>query len=91
MSVQAVFEATAGTYEGARRRLIPCFDRFYGAAVELLPSETSRVLELGAGTGLFSAMLRERMPRAEAASGGCVGGDAGAGAGEVCGGCGGDG
>lgn len=64
MSVQAVFDATAGTYDGARRRLIPCFDRFYGAALESLPVDAQRVLELGAGTGLFSAMLRERMPEA---------------------------
>ena len=64
MSVQAVFEATAGTYDRARRRLIPCFDRFYGAASELLPSGAERVLELGAGTGLLSVLLRKRMPGA---------------------------
>ncbi len=64
MSVKGVFDATAGTYDEARRRLIPCFDRFYGAALELLPPGAERVLELGAGTGLFSAMLRERMPGA---------------------------
>lgn len=64
MSVKGVFDATAGTYDGPRRRLIPCFDRFYGAALEMLPADAERVLELGAGTGLFSAMLRERMPGA---------------------------
>ena len=64
MSVHEVFEATAATYDGARRKLIPCFDRYYAAAVELLPSDAGRVLELGAGTGLFSAMLRARMPEA---------------------------
>src|SRR5579875_2932862 len=62
MSVKAVFDATAATYDPARRKLIPCFDRFYAAAVELLPREAERVLELGAGTGLFSAFLRQRMP-----------------------------
>lgn len=65
MSVQTVFDATAATYDPARRKLIPCFDRFYAAAVELLPPDAERVLELGAGTGLFSAFLRERMPVAQ--------------------------
>lgn len=65
MSVRAVFDATAATYDPGRRRLIPCFDRFYRAAVELLPADAERVLELGAGTGLFSAFLRERMPAAQ--------------------------
>ena len=64
MSVQEVFNATAATYDPARRKLIPCFDRFHGAALELLPQDARRVLELGAGTGLFSTMLRERMPGA---------------------------
>ena len=44
-----VFESTAGTYEDARRRLIPCFDEFYGTAVRLLPETTGHVLDLGAG------------------------------------------
>ncbi len=65
MSVEAVFNATAATYDPARRKLIPCFDRFYAAALELLPTDATRVLELGAGTGLFSAFLRERMPAAQ--------------------------
>ncbi len=64
MSVESVFSNTAATYDGARRRLIPCFDRFYGTALELMPSSAEAVVELGAGTGLFSAMLRERMPEA---------------------------
>ncbi len=59
-----MFDATAATYDPARRKLIPPFDRFYAAAVELLPTKAERVLELGAGTGLFSAFLRQRMPAA---------------------------
>ncbi len=64
MSVQGVFDATAATYDPARRKLIPCFDRFYAAAVELLPSDAKRVTDLGAGTGLLSAFLRQKMPSA---------------------------
>lgn len=64
MSVKAVFDATAATYDPARRKLIPCFDRFYAAAVELLPLDAARVTDLGAGTGLLAAFLRQRLPSA---------------------------
>lgn len=66
-SVQTVFERTAATYDAARARLIPPYERFYGTAVALLPFESSaeiRVLDLGAGTGLLSAFVRERFPNA---------------------------
>lgn len=49
------------TYDEARRRLVPCFDAFYGTAVELVartsPAAEPRVLDLGAGTGLLSERL----------------------------------
>lgn len=64
MSVQAVFDATAATYDSARRNLIPCFDRFYAAALELIPPYAKRVTDLGAGTGLLSAFLRQHLPAA---------------------------
>ncbi|MFO1112407.1 MAG: class I SAM-dependent methyltransferase [Rhodospirillales bacterium] len=51
-----------------RRRLIPCYDAFYGTALALIadarPSPTLRILDLGAGTGLLSAMLLEQFPAA---------------------------
>ncbi|HLP25155.1 MAG TPA: class I SAM-dependent methyltransferase [Acidobacteriota bacterium] len=53
------------TYDGARRRLVPCFDAFYGTVVELVartaPARHPRVLDLGAGTGLLSAQLLARV------------------------------
>jgi tRNA (cmo5U34)-methyltransferase len=66
-SAQAVFDRTAATYDAARVRLIPPYERFYGTAVALLsfdPSAEIRVLDLGAGTGLLSAFVRERFPNA---------------------------
>ena len=57
-----VFESTAATYDDARRRLIPCFDEFYGTTIRLLPEATDHVLDLGAGTGLLSAFVRRRFP-----------------------------
>ena len=66
MTVGAVFDAGAGDYDRARRRLVPGFDGFYGAALGSVPfgrSEPIRVLDLGAGTGLLGAMVAERFPR----------------------------
>lgn len=65
----SAFTRYAHAYDAMRRRLIPCFDDFYGAALRLIEDwkarEDFRVLDLGAGTGLFSAMILERFPKAE--------------------------
>lgn len=55
------------TYDLARRRIVPHFDEFYGTAAalvaELSPGgESPRVLELGAGTGIFSEAIARRVP-----------------------------
>jgi tRNA (cmo5U34)-methyltransferase len=63
----ALFDAAAPDYDGARRMLVPDFDGFYGAAVESIPfdrDEPLRVLDLGAGTGILSAMVAGRFPNA---------------------------
>lgn len=61
---EAVFSSTAATYDPARAKLIPCFAELYGTTVSLLPEGTDQVLDLGAGTGLLSAFVRERFPEA---------------------------
>lgn len=54
----------AASYDSERRRLVPCFDAFYGAAAELVarfcPS-SPRILDLGAGTGILSLAIVERV------------------------------
>ncbi|MGB3683084.1 MAG: class I SAM-dependent methyltransferase [Rubrobacteraceae bacterium] len=67
MSVGTLFGAAARDYDRARRQLVPDFDNFYGSVFELLAYERDepiRVLDLGAGTGLLSAMVAERFPGA---------------------------
>lgn len=65
LGVGALFDAAAPDYDGARRALVPGLDGFYGAAVGSIPFEKDeplRVLDLGAGTGLLSAMVAGRFP-----------------------------
>lgn len=59
-----VFDITARGYDRDRARLIPCFQSLYGTAVGLIPDGASRVLDLGAGTGLLSELVRSRFPEA---------------------------
>jgi tRNA (cmo5U34)-methyltransferase len=66
-SAQTVFDRTAATYDDARAKLIPLYDRFYSTTVALLPFNPAaeiRILDLGAGTGLLSAFIREKFPNA---------------------------
>lgn len=67
MSIRDAFDRAAESYDALRRQLIPCFDDFYGTvldALEELPDGRMRVLDLGAGTGLLSALILDRFPHA---------------------------
>jgi tRNA (cmo5U34)-methyltransferase len=62
------FNQHAATYDAARRRLIPSFDEFYGATVEavaLAGTSPKRILDLGAGTGILSAMVLDAYPESK--------------------------
>lgn len=64
----SVFSAHAADYDAQRRRLVPCFDLFYGTAVGLVGlrgGAVRRVLDLGAGTGLLSEAVLARYPGVE--------------------------
>ena len=66
MTVGSLFGEAARDYDRARRQLVPGFDRFYGVALESVPfakEQDIKVLDLGAGTGLLSAMIAGRFPR----------------------------
>lgn len=69
MDLQQAFDQASTEYDQLRRKFIPCFDDFYGVALSLLPRPTAcgderpiPMLELGAGTGLLSAMILEAIP-----------------------------
>lgn len=63
-ATQRVFDATASTYDHNRARLIPGCDSFYRWAVDLIPSKAKRIVELGAGSGLLTMLVRQRFPEA---------------------------
>ena len=66
-TIRTLFDAAAANYDAGRRQLIPCFDDFYGCVAELVAAhapEAPRVLDLGAGTGLLSAVVAEIRPQA---------------------------
>jgi tRNA (cmo5U34)-methyltransferase len=65
LAAAEAFSAHAPEYTALRRRLVPGFDAFYGAVVDvlhLLEPAPARVLDVGAGTGLLSAQVVEAFP-----------------------------
>ena len=66
MDLQEQFNSVSQQYDGERHKLIPCFHDFYQIAIEnvTLPLPHAQILDLGAGTGLFSQKVLERYPLA---------------------------
>jgi tRNA (cmo5U34)-methyltransferase len=68
VDAKQTFDGAAARYDALRRQLIPCFDAFYGMAVELLrhlPADRPvRILDVGAGTGLLAELVARRLPAA---------------------------
>jgi tRNA (cmo5U34)-methyltransferase len=65
--IESLYDRAAKDYDRARRQLVPCFDDFYGTVLDLVPYERGteiRVLDLGAGTGLLSALIAGAYPQA---------------------------
>ena len=59
-----VFDATASTYDRDRSLLIPGCDTFYRWAIDLIPPQAKNILDLGAGSGLLTLLIRNRFPQA---------------------------
>lgn len=65
--VREGFDRIARQYDAQRRKLIPCFDDYYGMTTAFLAgiiSPPSTVLDLGAGTGLLAQYIFDRFPAA---------------------------
>ncbi|GGA13394.1 SAM-dependent methyltransferase [Paenibacillus marchantiophytorum] len=64
--ISTKFDQIAEKYDSQRKKLIPCFDDFYRIAASLVQADhpAPRILDLGAGTGLFSSYVLHQFPGA---------------------------
>jgi tRNA (cmo5U34)-methyltransferase len=64
--IRDAFDPIAQEYDAQRVHIIPDFQNYYGAAVWAANAEnnTPEILDIGAGTGLMSAMILEKFPGA---------------------------
>jgi tRNA (cmo5U34)-methyltransferase len=64
--IRKAFNAFAQEYDAQREHIIPGLRQFYGTAVWACESAepSPGILDIGAGTGLFSAYLLEKFPHA---------------------------
>ena len=65
--IKDTFDNIASIYDDQRRKLIPCFDDFYGHAISVAEVDVERpqALDIGAGTGLFASFLLKKYPDAQ--------------------------
>jgi tRNA (cmo5U34)-methyltransferase len=67
MDIQTLFDSAAEIYDQTRRQYIPCFNELYHTAIDIIPNDQKSdisILDLGAGTGLLSALVMEVFPQA---------------------------
>jgi tRNA (cmo5U34)-methyltransferase len=67
VDIKALFDTAAQDYDRTRPQYIPCFDELYSTALELIPHARQahiKVLDIGAGTGLLSALVAAAFPKA---------------------------
>lgn len=66
-NVKESFDNNAPHYDDQRKKLIPCFDDFYSIPISVIQTENlaPKVLDIGAGTGLFSSFLKQKYPDAQ--------------------------
>jgi tRNA (cmo5U34)-methyltransferase len=67
MTIDQAFNASIDYYDDWMRKALPNYDDLFGSAQKLIPfapTQAIDVLDLGAGTGLFSKHVKEKYPHA---------------------------
>ena len=67
MTIDKAFDQSVAYYDDWMKRALPSFQDLFGVATNVMPFESDapiRVLDLGAGTGLFSEHVLSRYPKA---------------------------
>jgi tRNA (cmo5U34)-methyltransferase len=67
MTINQAFDRTVAYYDDWMKKALPGYDDLFAVATEVMPFESDapiRVLDLGAGTGLFSQHVLQRYPNA---------------------------
>jgi tRNA (cmo5U34)-methyltransferase len=69
-NIKHAFDTIAGEYDAQRKYIIPHMDEFYVAAVWAAESRVKdpAILDIGAGTGLLSALMLTKFPDASLTS-----------------------
>ncbi|HHW21478.1 MAG TPA: class I SAM-dependent methyltransferase [Clostridiaceae bacterium] len=68
MDIAQQFNSISREYDSVRRKFIPCFDEYYDKTTHFVTrflGNPSRILDLGAGTGLLSSFWIKHFPNAE--------------------------
>lgn len=67
MSIKNSFDDISQKYDKQRKQLIPCFDDFYHLPLSVMDCKKDgpKVLDIGAGTGLFSSIIFKKYPNAQ--------------------------
>lgn len=68
MNIAEQFNIISQEYDSGRRKFIPCFDEYYDLTTEFVASsinKPSRILDLGAGTGLLTSYWYRHFPEAD--------------------------
>ena len=66
MDIKDKFNENSQNYDSQRKKLIPCFEDFYNISTSIAEShsDTPKILDIGAGTGIFSEYILKKYPKA---------------------------